>query len=199
MPRTARIVIPNVPHHIIQRGNRRQDVFFDDQDRRIYLSLLRDKLKEQGTTLLAYCLMPNHVHLIVRPADEGGLRIIGEIHRLYTRHINRKMDWQGYLWQGRFGSYPMDESYFYNALRYVELNPVFAGLAESPERYPWSSARQRVQGGNNTDLKVTSAQRMIDDWHAYWQEGLRKHQIMKDIEENTFQLKPRIKIARGTQ
>jgi len=201
MPRTARIVIPNTPHHIIQRGNRKQDVFFCDDDYRIYLSLLKEKCEGSKTDILAYCLMANHVHLILRPQNEDGLRMIGESHRLYTRYINRKMDWSGYLWQGRFGSYPMDEPYLYNALRYVELNPVFAGLCTHPCDYRWSSARQRIQNTENKDLKVKPVTDMIDDWEPYWQEGMIKYQEMQDVEENTIDLKPKIRIANasGTQ
>ncbi len=208
MPRAARIVVPGVPHHVIQRGNRRQDVFFSDEDYRMYLSLLKEKCTKAGTNILAYCLMHNHVHLILRPAHEEGLRIVGEAHRLYTRYINRKMGWQGYLWQGRFGSYPMDEPYFYRALRYVELNPVRAGLCDHPCAYRWSSARQRAESAENTDLKVEPAGGMVDDWEAYWLEGLSRYQETQKIEDNLITLTPQIPLpatheargeTRGTQ
>lgn len=200
MPRQPRFVIPHLAHHLIQRGNRRQDVFFGDEDYRTYLALLRDGLAKTGTRLLAYCLMTNHVHLLLIPADEGGLRPIGEVHRRYTRYINMKKDWRGYLWQGRFGSYPMDERYAYEALRYVELNPVRAAMCAHPADYRWSSARQRLpQRGHNEsivspsahDLKVTNwPYEMVDDWEAYWQEGLAKDAWREQFEENEQRCKP---------
>ncbi|MGB0719670.1 MAG: transposase, partial [Bdellovibrionales bacterium] len=148
------------------------------------------------TAIIAYCLMPNHVHLILQPSNEIGLRKIGEVHRLYTRYINRKMEWSGYLWQGRFGSYPMDDAYLYNALRYIELNPVFAGLCVSPEQYRWSSARQRIYFNSAHDLKTAPAP-FTEDWKTYWKEGLEKHHIMQEIERNTIEQTP--KLAGGTQ
>lgn len=190
MPRQARIVVPDVPHHVIQRGNRRQDVFFTDDDYRMYLSLLKDKCSMVNTGIQAYCLMSNHVHLIVTPKDEHGLRAIGEAHRLYTRYINFKMDWRGYLWQGRFGSYPMDEAYLYEALRYVELNPVRAGMCAHPCDYRWSSARQRQKGSGSQDLKTAPLPSMIDDWESYWQDGMTKYEIIKKIEDNEVSLRP---------
>lgn len=205
MPRQARLVIPHLAHHLIQRGNRRQDVFFDDEDYRTYLALLRDRLAESGTRLVAYCLMTNHVHLLVIPSHEAGLRPIGEAHRRYTRYMNMKKDWRGYLWQGRFGSYPMDERYAYEALRYVELNPVRAGMCAHPAEYRWSSARQRLfHGGHNKsivspsshDLKVADwPYDMVDDWEAYWQEGLAKDAWREQFEENEQCCKPMGMIA----
>ncbi len=109
MARLARIVIPGVPHHITQRGNRRLPVFFSDDDRRDYLKLLSSAALQSGTRCLAWCLMDNHVHLILIPADKDGLRAtLGEAHRRYTRMINFREGWRGHLFQGRFASYPMD-------------------------------------------------------------------------------------------
>lgn len=190
MPRIARLVLPDVPHHIIQRGNRRQDVFFDDADYRMYLSLLKEQAEEAGIDILAYCLMTNHVHLIARPQTPEGLRPIGEAHRRYTRYINFKSDWRGYLWQGRFASYPMDDRYLYEAIRYIELNPVRAGMVQTPEAYPWSSARQRIGQNSAGDYKVVSLGGMIDDWGAYWAEGLAKYEWAREFEENEKRQKP---------
>ena len=119
MARIARIVIPGVPHHIIQRGNRRQDVFFCDEDRKRYLAILLEESGKAGLTYWAYCLMNNHVHLIAVPKDEKGLaKGIGETHRKYTKYINTREKWRGYLWQGRFMSCPLDEKHLYAAVRY---------------------------------------------------------------------------------
>ncbi len=131
MARLARIVIPGLPHHITQRGNRRQTVFFSDQDYRAYLDLLGDWSAKGGLKIWAYCLMPNHVHLIGVPKTEDSLRAaVAETHRRYTRLINFREGWRGHLWQERFHSFAMDEAYVYRAVRYVELNPVRAGLVK---------------------------------------------------------------------
>ena len=136
MARLARVVIPGIPHHITQRGNRRQQVFFQEDDYDAYLELMTDWCRKSGVEVWAYCLMPNHVHLIALPQSEDSLaKGIGEAHRRYTRMINFREKWRGYLWQGRFASFPMDERYLLVAARYIELNPVRAGLADRPEDY----------------------------------------------------------------
>ena len=155
-------------------------------------------------TLLAYCLMTNHVHLIAVPRTPEGLRPLGEAHRRYTRYINFKHGWRGYLWQGRFSSYPMDDAYLYEAVRYVELNPVRAGICGHPADYRWSSARQRVGRDSAGDYKTGSLNQMIGDWEAYWTEGLAKYEITRKFEENELAQRPlgnlpALKTATGTQ
>ena len=131
MARLARLVIPGLPHHVTQRGNRRQQTFFNDGDYAAYLELMADWCREEGVEIWSYCLMPNHVHLIAVPKTEDGLRrAIGEAHRRYTRRINFREKWRGYLWQGRFASFIMDKPYLLAAARYVELNPVRAKLVD---------------------------------------------------------------------
>ena len=111
MARLARVVAPGFPHHVTQRGNRRQTTFFLDDDYRAYLSLMAEWCGRHGAHVWAYCLMPNHVHLIVVPEAADGLRrAIGEAHRRYTRLINFREGWRGHLWQERFASFPMDET-----------------------------------------------------------------------------------------
>ncbi|MDR3448788.1 MAG: transposase [Alphaproteobacteria bacterium] len=188
MPRQARIVLPDVSHHVIQRGNRRQDVFFGEEDYKAYLSLLKEACEKARIRVQAYCLMTNHVHLVLVPSEESGLRPIGEAHRRYTRYMNMKKGWRGYLWQGRFGSYPMDEAYLYEAVRYVELNPVRAGLCQHPGDYRWSSARQRV-GKITGDFKVAPSL-PVDDWESYWQDGLLKYEVIKQFDDNELSFKP---------
>ena len=135
MARLARVVIPGMPHHITQRGNRRQPTFFCEEDYAAYLELMGQWCKERGVAVWAYCLMPNHVHLIAVPKSEDGLRrAIGKAHRRYTRRVNFREQWRGHLWQGRFASFVLDEPYLLAAARYVELNPVRAGLATCAER-----------------------------------------------------------------
>lgn len=138
MARMARLVVPDHPHHVTQRGNRRQPVFFGDDDYRAYLDLLRDACDAAQTTVLAYCLMPNHVHFLMVPSHEDGLRSsIAEAHRRYTRRISFREGWRGHLWQGRFGSVVMDEAHLAAAAPYVECNPVRAGLCERASEWPW--------------------------------------------------------------
>jgi len=145
MARMARVVIPNIPHHIVQRGNRSQKTFFSDKDKVFYLKLLHKYAEKEGLSFWAYCLMDNHVHLIVVPKREDSLaKGIGDTHKHYTRMINFRENWRGYLWQGRFSSFPLDEKYLYAAIRYVERNPVMAGLVKRAEDYEFSSAKAHV-------------------------------------------------------
>ena len=132
MPRIARIVVPHLPHHVTQRGNRRMKTFFCDEDYLEYLRLLAHWCSRHGNRIWAYCLMPNHVHLIVVPRTADGLRRgIGEAHRRYSRRINFRQGWRGHLWQARFASFVMDEPHLIAAARYVERNPVRARLRKS--------------------------------------------------------------------
>ncbi|WP_424946191.1 transposase [Candidatus Spongiihabitans sp.] len=168
MARMARTVFEGVPHHITQRGNRRQQVFFCDEDYLTYLNLITTYCHLGKVEIWAYCLMPNHVHLVVVPNDKEQLaQSIGEAHRRYTRYINFRENWKGYLWQGRFSSNPMDEAYLYSTVRYVELNPVRAGLVDSAEKYRWSSARAHLTQENDGVVTVTPMLERIEDWVQY--------------------------------
>jgi len=165
MARLARIVVPGLAHHVTQRGNRRQQVFFCSDDAAVYVQLLADAFARTETRCLAWCLMPNHVHLLLTPAREDGLRAaLGEAHRRYSRRVNVREGWTGYLWQGRFASFPMDEAHVRNAVMYVERNPVAAGLAERAEDWRWSSARARVAGRDDplADLEAIDTRGL--DW-----------------------------------
>jgi putative transposase len=129
MPRTARIAIPEVPHHITQRGNNRQDVFFVDDDRRVYLSILKEQSEKYGLEILGWCLMTNHIHLIARPSTPESLaKAVGRTHFLYTQNINYLHRRSGHLWQNRFYSCPLGREHFWQALRYTRNRgqlPVF--------------------------------------------------------------------------
>lgn len=141
MSRKSRIVIAGNPHHITQRGNRRQVVFFTDDDRGLYLDLLRFYTKKHGVYVLAYCLMTNHVHHVLIPEAKDGLaNVLKPLHMRYAQEVNSRMDWTGHLWQARFFSSALDQTYFWTALRYVERNPVEARLVEHAASYLWSSA-----------------------------------------------------------
>ncbi len=170
MARIARVVVPGMPHHVVQRGNRRLDVFFTDEDRRAYLSLLRRACQRHGVEVWAYCLMRNHVHHIAVPARENALaRCFSDAHVRYARRINRRHGWQGHLWQSRFGSSALDERYLMAAVRYVERNPVKAELVRFPWQYRWSSAAWHVGEVTRDPLVSGDAllRRMIPDWKAY--------------------------------
>src|SRR3989304_6265032 len=139
MPRVARIVVPGMPHHITQRGNNRQAVFFVDDDRRMYLALLKAQAEIHGGGVLGYCLMTNHVHLIGVPQREESLaKAVGRTHFLYSQYINRFHKRSGHLWQNRFFSCALDEVHLLRALAYVERNPVRAKLVRLAWQYEWS-------------------------------------------------------------
>ena len=145
MPRIARAVIPDVPHHLTQRGNNRQDVFFVDDDKRVYLDLLKQQSRRFGLRVLGYCLMTNHVHLIGAPEREDSLaRAVGRTHWLYTQYINGLHGRTGHLWQNRFQSCPFAPAHLRAAMAYVERNPVRAKMVRRAWRYPWSSAAAHV-------------------------------------------------------
>ena len=178
MARTARIVIAGLPHHVIKRGNRRQKVFFNDDDRIEYLRLLKAEADTSEIKVWAYCLMDNHVHLIVVPAKADSLaRSIGLIHKRYTRKINFREKWRGYLWQGRFNSFVLDEKYLYTAVRYVERNPVRAKKVQKAEDYRWSSAYSRVAKGENGLLSSFLLTELIKDWSSYVNVAQRQEEI----------------------
>jgi putative transposase len=147
MARLARIVIPDIPHHVTQRGNRRQPVFFGEADYRAYLDLLIEQTKKAGVAVWAWCLMPNHVHLILVPSDPDGLRrALARVHRAYAGIIQARRKRSGHFWQGRFGAVAMDEQHLAAALRYVALNPVRARLVERAQDWRWSSTRAHLRG-----------------------------------------------------
>ncbi len=147
MSRLVRVVLPGHPHHITQRGNRRQDVFFRLEGYENYLDLLKEWCGKEQVEVWTYCLMSDHIHLIVKPDKTSNLsKTIGEMHRRTTRMINFRKHWRGYLWQGRFSSFPMDESWLLRAVAYVVLDPVKAGMVEAPWDYRWSSVHAHLLG-----------------------------------------------------
>ena len=158
MTRRARMTFPDVPHHVTQRGNRREPIFFEPGDQQIYLDLMATQLKRYGVACWGYCLMPNHVHLILTPSDETGLtRAVGEAHRRYTSFVGARGRWTGHLFQGRFGSVAMDEDHLMAAFRYVALNPVKAGLVARAEDWPWSSAQAHLAARDTAHVEVAPA------------------------------------------
>ncbi|HEX3365617.1 transposase [Phenylobacterium sp.] len=165
MARLARVVIPGLAHHVTQRGNYRQPVFFGDDDYRAYLSLISAAAKGSETAIWAYCLMPNHVHFIMVPSDADGLRrTFAEAHRRYAARIHARLKVTGHLWQGRFSSTAMDERHLMAAARYVPMNPVRAGLVDRAEAWPWSSARAHLAGSDDGVVTVGPLLDRIEDF-----------------------------------
>jgi putative transposase len=168
MPRIARLVVPGAPHHITQRGNRKERTFFEDGDYRFYLDLLAEAAANAKAEVWAYCLMPNHIHIVLTPSDEDGVRAtFGDLHRRYTRRINARNGWTGHLWQGRFGSVVMDETHLAAAVRYVSLNPVRARLVKQAQDWPWSSVRAHLAGQNDKVVKVAPVLERVGDFNAF--------------------------------
>ncbi len=157
-----------MPYPVTQRGNRRQPVFFHEADYRMYLQLLTEQGQRWGLRVWAYCLMTNHVHLIVVPGTEQSLiRGLAETHRRYTRYINFREGWRGYLWQGRFASAPLDEPHLIAAMRYVERNPVEAGMVQTAAAYPWSSARAHAMRQPDPVLAPCFLTEQLLDWTQF--------------------------------
>ncbi|WP_397405198.1 transposase [Phenylobacterium sp.] len=171
MARLSRVVIPGVPHHVTQRGNRRERTFFEDGDYQLYLDLLADAARAAGVEVWSYCLMPNHVHLVVTPGDEEGLwRTFRKVHRHYTGYINARMRTTGHLWQGRYGSVAMDEGHLLSALRYVALNPVRARLVERAGDWRWSSTPALLAGRDDAVVRVAPALERVGEFAAFLDE-----------------------------
>ena len=172
MARLARVVVPGYPHHITQRGNRRQKTFFCDEDYEAYIALMSEWCSRLSIEIWFYCLMPNHVHLIAIPDSEDGLRrAIGEAHRRYTRRITFRENWRGHLWQGRFSSFVMDNKYLLKAVQYIAMNPVRAGMVKRPEQYRWSSTYTYLTGKKDPLTRVSGLNKMVDDWRAFFRES----------------------------
>ena len=169
MARFARLVVPGYPHHVTQRGVRSVDIFTDDEDRLAYLDFMKEEAQRFGITFMAWCLMTNHVHLVAIPQAEDSLaRGIGEAHRRYTRLKNFSEGVRGYLFQGRFGSCVLDQRHLLAAGRYVERNPIEAGMVQQATDYRWSSARYNCALAENDHLLLErTLPAMMDDWPSF--------------------------------
>ena len=208
MARLARAVIPGVPHNVTQRGNRRLVTFFEPDDPALYLEILTEECRRYSVEIWAYCVMPNHVHLIAVPETEDGLRrAMGETHRRYTAIINKRQGWTGHLWQGRFFSFPMDQRHTLAAARYVELNPVRAKMVERPQDYAWSSAVPHLQGRDDRLVRVAPLLDLIGerDWGAFLGAGtpaeleaLREHETTgRPLGDNDFVDRMELRMGRA--
>ncbi len=180
MARLARVVAPGFVHHVIQRGNRRQQTFFCDDDYQYYVELMGQWCRVHQVEILADCLMPNHVHLIAVPQSADGLRrAIGEVHGRFTRLVNVREGWRGHLWQGRFASFVLDEPQLLTAARYVELNPVRARLVYRPSRYRWSGAAAHVRGRDNALIRVAPLLKLVPNWRGFLARVIRGENIKR--------------------
>jgi putative transposase len=172
MPRIARVVVPDAPHHVTQRGNRREDIFFSDADRRVYLRLLWQYAYKNDVAVHAYCLMTNHVHLVVTPRRAESLaQMLKPVHLRYAQHVNWSQGLSGRLWQGRFYSCPLEGAHVEAAVRYVERNPVRAGMVEQAELHPWSTAGTHC--GSSADphlIPLDGFPSLGPEWRAWLRE-----------------------------
>ena len=188
MARIKRIVIPNTPHHITQRGVRSMNIFFKDDDYIYYKNLLYKQCKEHNVKIISYCLMTNHVHLIAIPKHKESLaKAIGETHRLYTRKINFEQKVKGHLFQERFYSTPLDNEHLLNAIKYVEQNPVKALMVKYPWDYKYTSCLKRLNLVKEDNLLCDY--KVIDNIENY-KEFLLEDNNIKFIKEKTRTGKP---------
>lgn len=173
MPRIARVVAVGLPHHVTQRGNYKQVVFRDNNDWKRYLSWIQEYGSKYDLPILAYCLMPNHVHFIAIPGKEDSLaKTFNTAHMCYSQYLNRKMNATGHLWQGRFYSCVLDESHLLTAAKYVERNPVRAGLVSKPWEWTWSSALVHTDGTVQSSIRLADLLEIVDMSHTAWQQYL---------------------------
>jgi len=186
MARLKRIVVPGLPHHVTQRGVRRCDTFIDLQDREVYARLLLTSCQKYSLAILSYCWMTNHTHLIAVPQYETSLALVlRDTNGLYAVYFNRKYGFSGHLWQARFYSCVLDELHLWSAIRYVERNPVRAGLVRRAEDYLWSSAAAHCLAKPDALLApVEPASPLIPDWSA-WLAGQEDPSELKAIRINT--------------
>lgn len=176
MPRHARAIFPDVPHHVTQRGNQRRETFFERGDHLAYLSLLREHTQRQAIEVVAYCLMPNHVHLILVPSTAKGMHLaLKAVNGRYAQRVNRMRRQVGHLWQNRYFSSPLDPGHFLNAVRYVELNPVRAGLVGKAESFEWSSAAAHCGLARDPLVELRPRSHLftkIDEWSGWLAGGV---------------------------
>ena len=167
MARLARVVIPGIPHHVTQRGNGRARTFFGDDDYALYRDLLAASCRAAEVEIWAWCLMPNHVHLILVPSDADGLRrALAPAHRRYAGIIHARRKRTGHFWQGRFGCVAMDEAHLAAALRYVSLNPVRARLVSRARDWRWSSVRAQL-GGRDDGSRSGAGPRALSGFRQF--------------------------------
>ena len=193
MPRIARIVAIGYPHHITQRGNYRQTVFTDNSEYSQYLTWLNEYADKNKLLMLAYCLMPNHVHFVAIPKKEDSLaKTFNTCHMRYSQYFNKRNKIRGHLWQGRFYSCILDERHLYATIRYIESNPVRAKLVKKAENWQWSSTKAHLsknKGKSIFTLADVANYIEVDDWREYLSQK-EDESIIAKIRSNTLSGKP---------
>jgi len=191
MPRVARVVTRNYPYHVTQRGNYQQTIFESEEDYRQYLAWLKEYSEKYSLDVWAYCLMSNHVHFVCVPRNDDSLaRAFNTLHMRYSQYYNRKMGVTGHLWQGRFFSCILDEEHLYAAIRYVENNPVRAGVVHEPESYKWSSTRGHCGIVSDEILSDTCYLcDEIDDWSKYLRDS-EPQEVIETLRKNVASGRP---------
>ena len=180
MARLARAVFPGHPHHVTQRGNGRAQTFFSDADYALYRDLLGQHCAAAGVEIWSWVLMPNHVHLILVPRDEDGLRrALSVVHSRYAGRVNARLKRTGHFWQGRFGCVAMDETHLGAALRYVALNPVRAGMVERAIDWPWSSVHAHLGRSDDGITRTDPVRSRYPDFAALLAAGEEEGMIAR--------------------
>lgn len=186
-----RLVVPGVPHHITQRGVRRYDVFLEDPDRKLYLKLLEHNANRYHLLLEAYSLMSNHVHIVAVPEYANSIAKTFQVcHGSYASYFNQKYEKSGHVWQARPFSCVLDETHFWAAVRYVERNPVRAGITRCAEDYPWSSAPAHCGRGGTLKLDPNwPPNEAVPNW-SKWLSQEDPLDVQQRIRERTFRGRP---------
>jgi putative transposase len=199
MPRTARIVIPDVPHHITHRANGSLVLFPTDQDSQFYLTNIRSQCLKFKVNVYAYCLMTNHVHFILVPPNLDSLsQVMRNTQGSYSQYYNFQNDNRGHVWEERYYSCSLDDAHFVHAMRYVDRNPVRAGLVTDPVNYPWSSARAHSGMSDPAgliDMDLIATATGIHEWRLLLSEQ-EDDQALDRIREHTRQGRPMRKIEK---
>ena len=181
MSRLARVVVRGLPHHITARGNGRQSTFLSDQDRSIYLDMLRQNRRQFGLTIWAYCLMPNHIHLLAVPERADSLaRVLGRTNSAYARYWNARRGSCGHVWQARFYSCPVEGGHVWVVAQYVETNPVHADMVDHADSWPWSSALAHLTGRDRSDILDMSA------WTANYDSVRWRRALETNVEDEAW-------------
>ena len=176
MARLPRFVIPGQPQHVIQRGNNRQEIFCSEDDYRFYLDKLGLAAEQHGCDIHAYVLMTNHVHLLLTPHTEEGIgKLMQKVGRHYVQYFNYYYQRSGTLWEGRYKATLIhSEQYLLTCMRYIELNPVRAGMVEHPADYPWSSYHSNALGESDVLVTPHREYRRLDTTEAGRQSQYRR-------------------------
>ena len=191
MSRKRRLIIPQIPVHITQRGNRREYIFRDDEDKEKYIKSFQFYRKKYKVKLYAWCLMDNYVHFVVEPQNKNGLaRLFCALNTKYVRYFHTKYGAKGRLFGDRYFSTCLDEEHLYEAIRYVELNPFSANMESKPGEYSWSSALERLKTRSTYYLHKLPEYFEVNNWWAYLTENLDLKSVWSSIRSSTINGKP---------